>query len=85
MAKKQEEPFQFEKGMQRLEEIVQRFDEGSLSLDEMERNFVEGMELLNQCSKRLEAVELRVTQLMQEHKDKWTEVPVETEEQDIEE
>lgn len=77
MSKKKPEPFEFEQGMQRLEEIIQQFDEGALSLDDMENRFVEGMELLEQCSERLEKVETRVTQLVQNQKDKWTEIPVE--------
>lgn len=82
MSKKKPEPFDFEVGMQRLEEIIQQFDEGALSLDDMENRFVEGMELLDQCSKRLEQVETRVTQLVQNQKDKWTEVPVEPDHED---
>lgn len=77
MTKKKPEPFEFEQGMQRLEEIIQQFDEGALSLDDMENHFVEGMELLDLCSGRLENVETRVTQLVQNQKDKWTEIAVE--------
>jgi exodeoxyribonuclease VII small subunit len=85
MSKKKSDTFEFEEGMQRLEEIIQQFDEGSLSLDHMENHFVEGMELLDQCSQRLEQVETRVTQLVQHQKDKWKEVPVDAIENDSEE
>lgn len=70
------EPFEFEKGMQRLEEIIQQFDDGALSLDEMENRFIEGMELIDQCGKRLESVDARVTQLIRTQKDKWSEIPM---------
>ncbi len=63
---KNDESFDFEKGMQRLEEILNLFDEGGLSLDEMEKYFIEGMELSKKCSKRLEQVEVKVSTLLEE-------------------
>lgn len=80
MSKQKPETFDFEAGMQRLEEIIQQFDDGSLSLDEMEGSFVEGMELLEQCGKRLESVDARVSQLIRSQKEKWSEISLEPEE-----
>jgi len=70
---KENNAFVFEKGMERLEEILSQFDAGGLSLDEMEKNFAEGMELLKQCSKRLDQAELRVSQLVDGKEESWTE------------
>lgn len=55
-----EEQPDFESGMQRLEEIVERFDAGDLPLDDMEQLFTEGMGLVKRCGKRLEEVEARL-------------------------
>lgn len=58
------EAFDFEKGLQRLEEIIALFDQGGLTLEQMETHFVEGMSLIRKCSERLDGVEARVTQLL---------------------
>ncbi|RJP26302.1 MAG: exodeoxyribonuclease VII small subunit [Candidatus Omnitrophota bacterium] len=67
MKKAQENEFDFEKGMKRLEEIVSLFDAGGLTLDQMEKNFLEGMDLVQRCSKRLNQVETRITLLVKEN------------------
>lgn len=67
--------FDFEKGMQRLEEIIAKFDEGGLPLDQMEAFFVEGMELVKNCSERLDRVEARVAQLIHNPETGWSERP----------
>ena len=73
MTKSSPQPFDFEQGMARLEEIIGLFDEGGLTLDQMEQYFAEGMELIAQCSQRLDGVETRVTQLIKEQADSWKE------------
>lgn len=77
---KNEDAFDFEKGMQRLEEIISKFDEGGLPLDQMETIFIEGMELVKRCSERLDRVETRVTQLLHDPETGWIEQPFEEEE-----
>lgn len=75
--KKADVPFDFEKGMQRLEEIIAQFDEGGLPLDRMEAFFVEGMELIKNCSERLDRVERKVTELLDDPQLGWSERPLE--------
>ncbi|MEW6236146.1 MAG: exodeoxyribonuclease VII small subunit [Candidatus Omnitrophota bacterium] len=71
--------FVFEKGMERLEEILAQFDAGGLSLDEMEKNFAEGMAILKKCAERLDQAELRVSQLVNGKEENWTESAAEEE------
>jgi exodeoxyribonuclease VII small subunit len=73
-------PFDFEKGLARLEEIVNQFDEGGLTLSEMEAYFEEGMQLIACCSERLDATETKVTQLMNDIKDRLEQEPFDEEE-----
>ncbi len=68
-SKKKVESFDFEKGMQRLDEIIAEFDEGGLSLDQMEKYFNEGMELIQKCSHRLDEFETKVTTLLEKFED----------------
>lgn len=62
--KKKKTGFDYEQAMTRLEEIINQFDEGELNLDEMEQSFSEGMQLIQQCAERLDRMETRVNQLM---------------------
>lgn len=70
-----EQPFDFEEGMRRLEEIIALFDEGGLKLAEMESYFSEGMDLVKKCGGRLDEVEARVTRLIRESQEQWSEEP----------
>ncbi|MFB3787542.1 MAG: exodeoxyribonuclease VII small subunit [bacterium] len=74
------EAFDFEKGLQRLEEILALFDQGGLTLEQMEAHFVEGMSLIRKCSERLDGVEARVTQLLNLPDAEWREEPFRPEE-----
>lgn len=67
--------FNYEKAVARLEEIIEAFDEGGLPLDKMEAYFIEGMDLVKQCSDRLDTVETRVTRLLTEQNGEWSEAP----------
>ena len=78
--KKIEQEFDFEKGLERLEEIVAKFDEGGMTLDQMEQYFVEGLELVQQCNQRLDRVETRITKLIETQKGLWQEKPFDEEE-----
>ena len=75
-----QETFDFEKGLQRLEEIIALFDQGGLTLEQMEAHFVEGMDLIQKCSRRLDGVEARVTQLLNLPETEWREEPFRPEE-----
>ncbi len=74
-AKKNADSFDFEEGMQRLEEIIAKFDQGGLTLDEMESCFVEGAGLVKKCSERIDNVETRITKLAADSGSGWSEEP----------
>ena len=59
------EPFDFEKSMQRLEEIVEKLEKGNLPLRESLKLFEEGTRLSRLCAKRLEEAEKKVELLVQ--------------------
>lgn len=75
-----QDDFDFEKGLQRLEEIVALFDQGGLTLDQMEAHFIEGMRLIQQCTARLDGVEARITQWLNQSETEWPKAPVRNEE-----
>lgn len=82
MTKAKNDKFDYEKGVARLEEIVALFDEGAMTLDQMEASFMEGMELIKKCSERLNQVETRVNQLIEENQQgEWNEAPFDEDEQ----
>jgi exodeoxyribonuclease VII small subunit len=56
----------FEDQLARLEEIVARLEDESVGLEEALGLFESGMELAKSCRSRLEEVEQRVTQLLEE-------------------
>jgi exodeoxyribonuclease VII small subunit len=60
-----EEP-SFEKSLARLEEIVDRLEGDELSLEESLALFEEGVKLAEQCGKRLDAAEKKVTLLLKD-------------------
>jgi exodeoxyribonuclease VII small subunit len=72
----------FEEAMKRLETIVESLERGDLSLEESLKNFEEGMKLLHFCSKKLEEAEQKVTILIKESGDKFTQQPFEVEEKE---
>jgi len=53
----------FEAALSRLEAIVARLEAGNLPLDEAVALYEEGMRLVTLCGQRLDAAELRVSQL----------------------
>jgi exodeoxyribonuclease VII small subunit len=65
----------FEDSMKRLEEIVQGLETGDMSLEDSLKVFEEGMALVKSCSKKLEEVEKRVTKLVKESGDSYSQVP----------
>lgn len=54
----------FEKNLQRLEEIVQRMEKGDLPLDESLRLFEEGVGLSRSCQSDLAKAEAQVHKLL---------------------
>ena len=52
-----------EDALVRLESIADRLEDPSLDLDEAVRLYEEGLRLYERCAKRLDAAELRITQL----------------------
>ncbi len=61
-----EDAFNFEAAMARLEEIVRNLEVGSLSLDQSIRDFEEGMLLVRRCAADLRRVEEQVKRLTEE-------------------
>jgi exodeoxyribonuclease VII small subunit len=55
---------EFEKNLQRLEEIVQKMEKGDLPLDESLKLFEEGIRLSRTCQKELAEAEAHVQKLI---------------------
>ncbi|MBI2867047.1 MAG: exodeoxyribonuclease VII small subunit [Chloroflexi bacterium] len=60
---KQEQELSFEEAFRRLEKTVETLEAGGLTLDKAVALFEEGMRLAKLCTERLDAAELKVTQL----------------------
>jgi exodeoxyribonuclease VII small subunit len=56
----------FEKALNRLEEIVGKLEEGSVTLDEVLKLYEEGIGLSKKCMERLDEAELKVKKLMKD-------------------
>lgn len=56
--------FNFEKAMERLEQIVGDLESGKLSLDDSIKVFEEGVDLSKKCYNKLAEAELKVKQLI---------------------
>jgi exodeoxyribonuclease VII small subunit len=56
--------FNFEKSMERLEQIVADLESGKLSLDDSIKVFEEGVELSKKCYGKLSEAEQKVKQLI---------------------
>jgi exodeoxyribonuclease VII small subunit len=52
-----------EAALERLEAIADKLEDPALDLDEAVRLYEEGLRLYEQCAKRLDAADLRITQL----------------------
>ena len=55
---------EFEKKLQKLEEIVQKMEKGDLPLDESLKLFQEGIALSRACQKELEEAQAQVKKLI---------------------
>jgi len=56
--------FDFEKAMERLEQIIDDLESGKLGLDESIKVFEEGVGLSKKCHKKLTEAETKVKQLI---------------------
>ena len=54
----------FEKNLQRLEEIVQKLEDGELHLEESLKLFEEGVKISRQCNDKLNEAEKKVKLLL---------------------
>ncbi|UFJ42907.1 exodeoxyribonuclease VII small subunit [Brevibacillus humidisoli] len=69
MARKKDEKeleLPFEQAMQRLEEVVRRLEEGEVPLEEAIELYQEGMQLSRLCGQKLDVIEAKVMQLVEE-------------------
>ncbi|MFP3896804.1 MAG: exodeoxyribonuclease VII small subunit [Anaerolineales bacterium] len=66
MDRQELEALSFEDTYKRLEEIIQRLEEGTLSLDESVSLYEEGMQLAKHCDQKLDAAEIKITQVLSE-------------------
>lgn len=55
---------QFEKKLERLEEIVEKMEKGDLALDESLKLFEEGVKISRDCQIQISEAEMKVKQLM---------------------
>ncbi|MFG0214681.1 exodeoxyribonuclease VII small subunit [Brevibacillus porteri] len=62
----QETDMQFEDAMKRLEEVVNRLEEGDIPLEEAISLYQEGVTLSRICGQKLDAIEAKITQLVEE-------------------
>jgi exodeoxyribonuclease VII small subunit len=52
-----------EEALKRLEAVAEKLEDPDLDLDEAVRLYEEGLRLYERCAKKLDAAELRITQL----------------------
>ena len=64
MDKKKIETLSFEDSYARLEQVIQRLEEGDLTLEESVALYEEGTYLAEHCSHKLDAAEVKVSQLL---------------------
>ena len=66
MADKMEKAPNFEKALERLEEIATAMESGDLGLEKMVAAFEEGQKLVKLCSSRLNEVEKKIEMLVKQ-------------------
>ncbi|MEO0081316.1 MAG: exodeoxyribonuclease VII small subunit [candidate division WOR-3 bacterium] len=74
-----DEQIDFEKALKELEGIVTQLEQGNLTLERSLELFERGVQLARQCKARLDAAQLRVSQLVKEKEGIMSEVPFEEE------
>ena len=73
MAKENKENISFEDTMKQLEQIVTELEKNDLDLDKAVEKFEEGMKLSKKCSEILENAEKKITILINDGKDNFSE------------
>lgn len=73
-----EKDINFEEAMKKLEEIANKLEKNDLDLDKAVEKFEEGMKLSKKCSEILENAEKRITILINDGKDNFSEEKFET-------
>lgn len=73
-----EKDINFEEAMKKLEEIANQLEKNDLELDKAVEKFEEGMKLSKKCSDILENAEKRITILINDGKDNFSEEKFET-------
>mgnify|MGYP004691498375 CR=1 FL=1 len=73
-----EKDINFEEAMKKLEEIANQLEKNDLELDKAVEKFEEGMKLSKKCSEILENAEKRITILINDGKDNFSEEKFET-------
>ncbi len=71
-----EQVFDIEKAFSRLEEIVRKLESGDISLDDSLKAYEEGMDIVKNCTKKLDEAELRVKQLIESEDGKLNAEPI---------
>ena len=61
----------FEKGIERLEQIVSELDKNNLPLDKALASFQEGIELIRHCNSLLDLAEARVKALTEDSEEEF--------------
>lgn len=64
------EESKFEEAINRLQEIVDKLENGKLDIEESLKYYEEGIKLSKLCSKKLEKVENKITELQANKEDK---------------
>ncbi len=75
----EDKKFNFEIAMKQLEEIANQLEKNELDLDEAVEKFEEGMKLSKKCSEILENAEKKITILINDGKNNFSEEKFETE------
>jgi exodeoxyribonuclease VII small subunit len=68
-ADKEQTPFDFEKGLEELEQLVGRMEQGDLTLEQSLKEFEHGVELTRNCQQALQEAEQKVEILLQKSTD----------------
>jgi exodeoxyribonuclease VII small subunit len=67
----------FETAMKKLEKVVEELESGDLPLEKSLKKFEEGIALSKFCSRKLEEIEAKVSQLVKDSKGNTMEVTLE--------
>lgn len=68
-AAKEQAPFDFEKALEELEQLVGRMEQGELTLEQSLKEFERGVELTRQCQTALQEAEQKVEILLKKSAD----------------